>query len=197
MPPGRYFREHIIARRGHPVPDADVTHGRRLRFGFGALSPAEAAAMLEGLTEVDRVQLSEGIPPISQALHFRRLRYRKDLPMSHWKTLREIWELGGGTCADFSAAVAAELRHFHGVQARPVIYHSRVGMWHAVVALPDGRVIDPSRTGGMGEREPLPASPALLAALGLPVPDVAGWPGVTRDGLEAGAVTRSRPWWAS
>lgn len=127
--------------------------------------------MLEGLAEVDTVQLTQGIPPLSAALHARRIRYDRSLPMSWWRSIREVWELGAGTCADLAAGVAAELRVFHGVAATPVIYHSRPGMWHAVVRLPDGTVIDPSRTGGMGERTPLPLSPALLAYLGIEPPE--------------------------
>jgi len=159
---------HVIARQGHPIPGAPVLHGTRLRMSFGALSPSEAAAMLEGLTAVDCVQLMEGVPPLSAALHTRRLRYDRRLPMSWWRSLREVWELGAGTCADLAAGVAAELRVYHGVHAVPVIYHVRPGLWHAVVRLPNGEVIDPSRTGGMTEGEtPLPLSEAMFRELGI------------------------------
>lgn len=115
--------------------------------------------MLQGLYMVDLQQLQEGVPPISAALHpgsgvggsGRRLVYERRDPRERWQTVRDIWESGGGDCEDLAAAVAAELT-LRGDPARPVIYKVRDGLAHAVVQrLSTGELLDPSRTGGMGE----------------------------------------------
>lgn len=118
--------------------------------------------MLQGLYQVNLEQLRSGqVAPISFALHKgsslgstrdgRLLRYIRSDPRERWQTVRDIWQTGGGDCEDLAAAVAAELT-LKGVPARPVIYRVRDGLAHAVVQdLETGQLIDPSKTGGMGE----------------------------------------------
>lgn len=115
---------------------------------FGALTLAEAQALLSGLQAVDQVQLAQGWPSVSLGLQTGRLRYLRRDPNEHWRNVREIWRFGGGDCEDLAAAVAAELI-MQGVPARAVIQRVRPGLAHALVRLPDRRIIDPSRTGGM------------------------------------------------
>ena len=133
--------------------------GGRIRPTLPTLTISEAALMLQGLYLVNLEQLRNGARPISAALHRgsgingygRRLRYIRRDPLERWKSIRDIWLDGGGDCEDLAAAVAAELTVM-GVPARPVIYVVREGLAHAVVQLLDtGELIDPSKTGGMGE----------------------------------------------
>ena len=122
---------------------------------FSPLSVEEAAGLLQGLYESNRVQLRHGVRPVGAALlpnahGHRQLRYIRQDAREHWRTVRDIWRHGGGDCEDLAAAVAAELTELNGVVARPVIYQVRPGLSHAVVQLGDGRILDPSRWGGMG-----------------------------------------------
>ena len=136
-----------------------------LRPTFSPMPLDEASELLQGLYRVDLLQLAKGFPPVSQALlpdatGRRRLRYIRADPREHWRTIADLWRFGGGDCEDLAAAVAAELT-FSGVWvARPVVYQVRPGLAHAVVqimsgphlgAVRVGSLLDPSRSGGMGE----------------------------------------------
>lgn len=129
---------------------------------FGELQLAEAAELMQGLMRVDLLQLRQGTPPISRALREGELVYIREDPLEHWRTIKELWRYGGGDCEDLACAVAAEMV-WRGHPARPVIYHVRPGLSHAVVQdLADGTLWDPSRTGGMGARCPrLPSAWSL------------------------------------
>lgn len=116
---------------------------------LGRLRVAEAAELLGGLVAVNVSQLRRGVPGISRALHEKRVRYQRTDPLEHWRTLEEVWRFGGGDCEDLAAAVAAE-RTVRGMPSRVVLYRARPQLWHAVVQdLTTGRLLDPSRTGGM------------------------------------------------
>lgn len=127
-----------------------------------ALSLGEAAAMLQGLYQVDLVQLRGGAPGVLAALRRgsagpgrRRLRYIRRDPAELWQPVRTIWSKGGGDCEDLAAATAAELT-LGGIPARPVIYRVRPGLAHAVVEIQATRqLLDPSKLGGMGEPQEL------------------------------------------
>lgn len=140
---------------------------RGLTPTFSPLPLGEAAWLLQGLYLVNLEQLRQGIPPISAALHRgptgqRVIRYERRDREEHWRTLRDLWRFRMGDCEDLAAAVAAELT-YAGIPARPVIYKVRPGLAHAVVqitapsqlaglvGLTPGTILDPSRTGGMGE----------------------------------------------
>lgn len=157
-----YMRRAVARRVGAHLGGALglAGGGGRIRPSLPSLNISEAALMLQGLYLVDLQQLRQGVPPISAALHpgsglsghgRRRLVYDRRDPRERWKSVRDIWHDGGGDCEDLAAAVAAELT-LCGVPARPVIYVVRPGLAHAVVQdLETGELIDPSRTGGMGE----------------------------------------------
>jgi hypothetical protein len=152
------------------LPGAAVVLGG-IRPTLPSLSLEESAWMLQGLFFVNKAQLARGVPGIDRALKTRprRVRYIRADRAELWRPIRAIWLAGGGDCEDLAAAVAAEL-DTAGVPARPVIYRVRPGLAHAVVeildprfrALPKGAmlfghpvigpgIIDPSRTGGMGQ----------------------------------------------
>lgn len=125
---------------------------------FGALKPEEAAALLQGLYAINLVQLKKGVPGILGALvpgsagpGTRRLRYIRRDPQEHWRTIREIWRYGGGDCEDLASAGAAQLTMM-GIPARPVVYKVNPTLYHVVIErLSDGKLLDPSKLGGMGE----------------------------------------------
>lgn len=131
---------------------SSVARGRRtIRPRLGRIDLEEAERLLLGLYGMDLLQLRQGVPPISEALHRGRLRYVRWDPDEHWQTVREIWASGGGDCEDLAAAVAAELT-LRGVPSRPTLYRVRPGLAHAVTLDVElGIRVDPSRTGGMGQ----------------------------------------------
>lgn len=114
--------------------------------------------LLQGLYLADLAQLGAGVPGILCALipgaagpGRRRLRYVRNDKPEHWRTVKEIWQYGGGDCEDLACAVAAELT-LNGEEARPVIYRVRPGLIHVVVQrMADRQLLDPSLLGGMRE----------------------------------------------
>lgn len=140
MPPGRLSGGGLVPR-------------------FGRLTLAEANALLLGLHAINVYQLQHGAKPVSPYLYpgpggLRVLRYIRRDPLEHWRNIREIWAHGGGDCEDLAAAVSAELA-VQGVAALPRIMSVRPGLAHGVVEVFSGplagRILDPSKTGGMGE----------------------------------------------
>lgn len=134
-----------------------MTEGRGVRPTFGRLTLEEAALLLQGLLFVDVHQLLTGEEPISKALVEGRLKYIRRDPDEHFRSIREIWQHGGGDCEDLATAVAAEacvvedqLPDLFSGAARPYLYRVRPGLSHIVSQLRSGQLLDPSRTGGMG-----------------------------------------------
>lgn len=131
----------------------------RLSGRFRAYSVDEVGDLLSGLVRQNVRQLREGERPISEALRpdvsgRRRLSYIRRDDDESWWSIRDLWRRGGGDCEDLAAALAAELRVFHGLKAHVHLYRVRAGLWHAVVrVLVNGqwKKMDPSRWGGMGE----------------------------------------------
>lgn len=127
-----------------------------LRAQLRLKNPAEAEAALLGLVAVNLQQLRGGIGPISHLLQAdrrgrRRVRYIRLDPGEEWLSLRDIRRRRGGDCEDLAAAITAELITM-GIPAQPIIRKVRPGLWHAMVQrLDTGAILDPSRTGGMGE----------------------------------------------
>lgn len=113
------------------------------------LTLEEAAAALQGLAAVDRVQLRRGVPGVLAGLRSGQLRYIRRDPREEWRSLQELWRHGGGDCEDLAAALAAELVEL-GIPAKPVVYRVRPGLAHAVtLRLHDRVLLDPSVMGGM------------------------------------------------
>ncbi|NIP95456.1 MAG: hypothetical protein GWO24_19240 [Akkermansiaceae bacterium] len=77
------------------------------------------------------------------------VRYRRDpAGQEPWRTIPEILERKGGDCEDLACWYAAELR-MRGIRAHAVPQTRDGNMWHIVVRLPDGRIVDPSKALGM------------------------------------------------
>lgn len=75
----------------------------------------------------------------------RTIRYeREPLGQEEWLTLPLLERVGAGDCEDLAAAWAAS----YG--GSPIIRPSMPGAYHAVVRLPSGAIVDPSRLLGMG-----------------------------------------------
>jgi hypothetical protein len=75
--------------------------------------------------------------------------YKRDRPGDEpWRTIPEILERGAGDCEDLACWLCAELRQ-KGIKAHPVPQTRDGRMWHIVVRLPNGRIVDPSKRLGM------------------------------------------------
>lgn len=131
----------------------------RARFGeahcdqtFGLLLGALCAAneiLLRSLLEVG-LRLPH--------LYESHVRYeREPAPQEEWLDIIELYERGIGDCEDLAAAMAAWLRVYRGVDARPAFARRMVDypgmgptwLFHCFVRLPDGRLLDPSKRLGM------------------------------------------------
>jgi len=89
--------------------------------------------------------------PEAPALYASGVRYRREPReiREDFATLPVVLARGCGDCDDLAPALSAELVVRHGVDARPVVRAIRPGLWHCLVELPSGRVLDPSRRLGM------------------------------------------------
>jgi hypothetical protein len=112
-------------------------------------SLGQLAAALEGLVLVNLAQLQEGEAGLEADIQAGRVTYRRRDQGEQWLPLVDLRARGSGDCEDLAAAVAAEIRHTRGLRARAWPYFARPSLVHVVVKLPDGRLIDPSRTAGM------------------------------------------------
>lgn len=87
--------------------------------------------------------------PDTPRLYASGVRYRREPSgQEEWSTIPDVLSRGYGDCEDLAAWGAAELR-MKGIDARPIAYQSGPHTWHAVIELPDGRRIDPSKKLGM------------------------------------------------
>ena len=104
------------------------------------------AAAANALVPLARKELrAGGIPPLYRS----GVRYRREAPgQERWQLPREVYERGFGDCEDLSIWLAAELQ-LRGIAARVAVLKTGPRLWHAVVQLPDGRILDPSRRLGM------------------------------------------------
>ncbi len=138
---------------GQPAPTPQPGRTPRLagvRPSFGKLTIDEMEALLIGVMAVDMQQLVDGYKPIDQALHGGQLVYIGRDDNEHVRTIREIWEYGGGDCEDLACAVAAYLTLKGPDRWVPHLYQARPGLYHAVVRnTRTNELQDPSLTGGM------------------------------------------------
>jgi hypothetical protein len=99
-------------------------------------------AALAALTVLNRWFLSRGVPPLDMT--GRSVVYAREDGTEEWLTLPLIQAVGYGDCEDLAAAFAAS---YGGI---PFVERVNQSLLHAVVRLPNGRVVDPSRILGMG-----------------------------------------------
>ena len=134
------------------IPGQSVQSGEdalRLTCRVRLASFREASLLLDGIVQINILQLQQGVNPVLHALRSGRLKYLGEDPTETWRTLRDIWEHGGGDCEDLAAALAAE-RTLQGKPSRVAFIRIRGGLVHAVTEdLRTRERLDPSRTGGM------------------------------------------------
>lgn len=102
--------------------------------------------MIEGLTRGNELMLRLAeFPPIYES----GVRYRKEAEDT-WRHADDVLCSGWGDCEDLAAWRAAELRvSGEDPDARVLVYRSGPRRFHAVVAMGDGRIEDPSLLLGM------------------------------------------------
>lgn len=127
------------------------------RIAVPSNKPALDAA-LEGLTRLNEAiieQRAQAGAPLPKPYESKVV-WRPDGFKGGHKETWDTWDVcvsrGYGDCEDLAAATAAYLRR-EGIPARAVVQpsNSRGVAWHAVVELPDGRIMDPSVKMGMHE----------------------------------------------
>lgn len=85
-------------------------------------------------------QKGGGFPPLFES----GIVYRRERGTERWQNAIDLLRAGEGDCEDLAAYYAAELR-MKGIPARVAIVKTRRDTYHAVVELPDGQLVDPSR----------------------------------------------------
>lgn len=123
------------------------------RIAVPSNKPALDAA-LAGLVRLNMVIIEQRAAsgrPLAPPSKTSAVRWRPDKGET-WDTWDVVTARGYGDCEDLAAATAAYLR-LQGVQANAVVQHSNSPgvAWHAVVQMPDGRIVDPSAQMGMYE----------------------------------------------
>ncbi len=76
---------------------------------------------------------------------------REPAGVENWAMPSETFRQGWGDCDDLALWAAAALR-LRGIKARVVVKRTGPRLWHAVVRLPNGRILDPSKRLGMRGR---------------------------------------------
>lgn len=126
----------------------DLFHGDKDR----ELSHATLRVLLDALFQIDVLYLRAH--PEVPDLYDARVRYQEEpLGAEDWQDIPTTLRLGYGDCEDEACWLAAELFVRYGVEARPdftcQVREDGSYLYHIVVRLPDGRVMDPSRYLGM------------------------------------------------
>jgi hypothetical protein len=106
-------------------------------------------AMLESVTRANQALIARGLPLFREALA-GGIRWRPEPPGDeHFDLGSTVLKRGWGDCDDLAPWEAASLRA-HGQDARAIVRPSGPNRWHAVVELPGGQILDPSKAAGMG-----------------------------------------------
>jgi hypothetical protein len=131
--------------------------------GEGRFTPLLIA--LECLTRINQWHFQRGA---AVSLKDSKAIYKEEAPgKEDWNDALTVASQGYGDCEDLAAYLCAELRELHGVNATcvirqkfftpamlrsagyPVVPRDGFFLVHCLVRLPDGRVLDPSKTLGM------------------------------------------------
>ena len=110
-------------------------------------------ATLEGVTRLNESLIEEGdVPTFREAVD--HVRWKPEPPGDeHFDHAARVLGRGWGDCDDLAPWHAASLRVTgEDPEAEAVVRRSGPHKWHAVVQRSDGRIDDPSREAGMGQR---------------------------------------------
>ncbi len=123
------------------------------RIAVPSNKPALDAA-LSGLVRLNKVIIAQRAAsgrPLAPPSKNSAVKWRPDMGET-WDTWDVVTARGYGDCEDLAAATAAYLQ-LQGVDAQAIVKPSNSPgvAWHAVVQLPDGRIVDPSAQMGMYE----------------------------------------------
>lgn len=111
------------------------------------MTGSEARGLLYGLMESDKIQLRDNpsLPSVRKLVDDGKIKYRRADPEEHWQTYREMVEavqsdgVAYADCEDLACAIAAEDQVRYGVSSLPYAYSPRQGLFHVVVAVPEGQ----------------------------------------------------------
>ena len=113
-------------------------------------------AALEATTRANEAMIASGDTPlISPLIRSGAVRWRPEgfNDGEHFDLGETVVSRGWGDCDDLAPHLCAEIRHTgRDPGARAIVQRSGPKMWHAVVRLTDGTILDPSRAAGMGKR---------------------------------------------
>lgn len=153
-------------------------------------------AALEGLARLGEAVYRDD--PTAPSIYDGGVRYRRE-PRETWRHARQVLTEGWGDCEDLAAARVGELRA-RGIDpaARVEVYYSAPRVAHAVVRRGDGRIEDPSRRLGMGDRTTSESEWEEIGTDASGATEVSwtvdrtpsGWRGVVRVPLTGGRVLR-------
>jgi len=133
----------------HP---AFTLSGTRPSIELDAEDMGELLLLLEDFTRANTRYLERHpeVPhPYDTALYYDN----EPLGQERWMGVKRLLTLGWGDCEDLAAYLAAWYRARRGIMAKVILqrFTKRGKTWyHAVVALPDGAILDPSKKLGMG-----------------------------------------------
>jgi hypothetical protein len=111
------------------------------------MTGSEARGLLYGLMESDKIQLRDNpsLPSVRKLIDDGKIKYRRADEEEHWQTYREMVEavqndgIAYADCEDLACAIAAEDQVRYGVLSLPYAYSPRQGLFHVVVAVPEGQ----------------------------------------------------------
>lgn len=124
----------------------------RPTVGFELTSISQVLALLEFWVQNQSRWLLDkpSVPhPYQAGLRYKRERKGRE----RWQTIAQTINRKFGDCEDLSLYLAAWYRARKGINAKVILKRFQKGpiVWyHAVVQLPDGTILDPSKKLGMG-----------------------------------------------
>lgn len=120
-------------------------------YSASAYTPQELLVLLEDFTEDNVAYLlshPEVAHPYQSGVRYRRERRGQE----RWQGIKKLLRRKRGDCEDLAAYLAAWYRARLGIKAKVVLkrFDKHGNVWyHAIVKLPSGRIVDPSKALGM------------------------------------------------
>lgn len=130
--------------------------------------PEAIEGALEGLVTLNQTLIRSGsIPPSPMHAGVRYRREKRGL--EEWRNGAVVMEKGEGDCEDLNGWLCAGLRESgYDPHAQIVLQHTGPSMYHAVVELSTGEIVDCCPALGMGGRETSASRAAVGFAVRLP-----------------------------